>query len=259
MNATRNGSGPVVIKIGGSTLGEHDTSLSDCVELHRQGRQVVVVHGGGAAVTDWQRRLGAEAAWVDGLRSTTPDSLEVVVAVLAGLINKELTRQFQSLGAPAVGLSGVDGGTLRSPISERIGLVGETPCCDPRTLRRVLDGGLLPVLAPVGLANDLSTTLNINADTAAGAVAGALGASLLVFLTDVPHVIDGEGSGIASLDVERQRKLTDSGVIDGGMLPKLRAGREALRCGAQVRIVDGRQPHVVRQAIDGEEVGTALA
>ena len=259
MDGAQHGNGPVVIKIGGSTLGEHDTSLSDCADLHREGRQVVVVHGGGAAVTDWQRRLGAEAAWVDGLRSTTAESLEVVVAVLAGLINKELTRQFQLLGAPAVGLSGVDGGTLCSPISERIGLVGESPCCDPRTLRRVLDAGLLPVLAPVGLADDLSTTLNINADAAAGAVASALGASSLVFLTDVSQVLDGAGSGIASLDSNQQRELTDAGVIEGGMLPKLSAGRQAFGCGAQVRIVDGRQPHVVRQAVAGEAVGTALS
>ena len=248
-----------MIKIGGSTLGEHDTSLSDCVELYRAGRQVVVVHGGGAAVTDWQRRLGAEAAWVDGLRSTTPESLEVVVAVLAGLINKELTRQLQQLGAPAVGLSGVDGGTLCSPISPRIGLVGETPRCNPATLRKLLDAGLLPVLAPVGLADDLSTTLNINADAAAGAVAAALGASSLVFLTDVPQVLDGDGSGIDCLTEAQQRFLTDAGVIAGGMLPKLRAGRQAFALGTRVRIVDGRQPHIVREAVDGAAVGTALS
>ncbi len=259
MSASRNGNGPIVIKIGGSTLGEHDTSLSDCVELHREGRQVVVVHGGGAAVTDWQRRLGAEATWVDGLRSTTPESLEVVVAVLAGLINKELTRQLQLLGAPAVGLSGVDAGTLCSPISERIGLVGETPRCNPHTLQRTLDAGLLPVLAPVGLANDLSTILNINADAAAGAVASALDAASLIFLTDVPQVMDAEGTGIESLNAERQGELIEQDVIEGGMLPKLRAGRDAFSCGAQVRIVDGRQPHIVRQAVEGEAVGTALS
>lgn len=252
-------SGAIVIKIGGSTLGEHDTSLSDCVELHREGRQVVVVHGGGAAVTDWQQRLGAEAAWVDGLRSTTPESLEVVVAVLAGLINKELTRRLQELGAPAVGLSGVDGRTLRSPISTRIGLVGEAPCCDPHTLQRVLEAGLLPVLAPVGLADDLSTTLNINADAAAGAVASALGAAALVFLTDVPQVLDGQGAGISCLAEAQQRALTEAGVIAGGMLPKLRAGRQAFAEGVIVRIVDGRQPHVVRDAVDGAAVGTALS
>lgn len=249
----------VVIKVGGSTLGEHDTSLADCAQLHREGHQVVVVHGGGAAVTDWQKKLGAEAAWVDGLRSTTPESLDVVVAVLAGLINKELTRNLQELGAPAIGLSGVDGATLSSPISPRIGLVGETPRCDPDTLRRVLDAGLLPVLAPVGLADDRSTTLNINADTAAGAVAAALRAVALIFLTDVPQVLDADGGGIGCLTESQQQALTDAGVIAGGMLPKLRAGREAVGLGTRVRIVDGRQPHIVREAIAGAAVGTALS
>ncbi len=250
--------GTVVIKVGGSTLGAHDTSLADCAQLQREGRPVAIVHGGGAAVTDWQRRLGAEAAWVDGLRATTPESLEVVVAVLAGLINKELTRQLQSIGAPAVGVSGVDGGTLCSPISERIGLVGETPRCHPATLQRLLDAQLLPVMAPVGLADDRSTLLNINADAAAGAVAAALGAQALIFLTDVPQVLDGDGAGIDCLDAEQERALAAAGVISGGMLPKLRAGRAAAACGASVRIVDGRVPNIVRDAADGAALGTAL-
>ncbi len=257
MNATPN-DGPIVIKIGGSTLGEHDTSLADCVKLHGEGHQIVIVHGGGSAVSDWQQRLGAEAAWVDGLRATTPESLEVVVAVLAGLINKQLAKQLQALGAPAIGLSGVDGGTLCSPISQRLGLVGETPSCDPRTVRKLLDAGLLPVLAPVGLAEDLTTTLNINADTAAGAVAAAIGASMLILLTDVPQVLDGNGNGVGCLNAFNQERLTVSGAIAGGMLPKLRSGRQAVEAGAQVRIVDGTQPHVIRRVVDGAAIGTAL-
>ncbi len=250
--------GPIVVKIGGSTLGDHDTSLADCADLHRAGRQVVIVHGGGAAVSDWQQRLGAEAAWVDGLRSTTPESLEVVVAVLAGLINKDLTRRLLEMDAPAVGMSGVDGRTLSSPISSRIGLVGESPQCDPRTLRGMLESSWLPVLSPVGLADDRSTMLNINADAAAGAVAAALGASMLLFLTDVPQVLDGDGVGIDCLDDRQHAALVEAGVIAGGMLPKLRAGREAVARGAKVRIVDGRQPHIVRDAVDGAAVGTGL-
>lgn len=249
---------PIVIKIGGSTLGEHDTSLSDCVALCREGRQVVIVHGGGAAVTDWQKRLGAETQWVDGLRVTTPESLEVVVAVLSGLINKQLARQLLELGAPAVGVSGVDGAILRSPISDRLGLVGETPCCDPTTLARILNAGMLPVLSPVGLAEDGSTILNINADGAAGAVAAALGAGELLFLTDVSAVLDGDGTAIGQLTACQQEALTDAGTVSGGMLPKLRAGREALAAGAAVRIIDGREPGAVRMAVDGVKLGTAL-
>ncbi len=258
MSLSASDSAPIVIKIGGSTLGDHDTSLSDCVELYRQGRRIVLVHGGGAAVTDWQQRLGAEAEWVDGLRTTTAESLEVVVAVLAGMINKQLIRQLLSLGADAIGLSGVDGGILRSPVSERLGLVGESPCCNPDRLRRLLDAELLPVLAPIGLAADGSTLLNINADAAAGAIASALNASDLIFLTDVPQVLDADASGIAQLDSAQQRQLTDAGVITGGMLPKLRAGRHAAKCGAAVRIIDGREPHAIRSALDGVELGTLL-
>ncbi len=249
---------PIVIKIGGSTLGEHDTSLSDCVELCREGRQIVIVHGGGAAVTDWQQRLGAETEWVDGLRVTTPESLEVVVAVLSGLINKQLAQQLLALGAPAVGLSGVDGAMLRSPISNRLGLVGETPRCDPTTLSRLLNAGLLPVLSPIGVAEDGSTILNINADGAAGAVAAALGASELLFLTDVAAVRDGEGCAIDCLSAEQQQDLTAAGAVSGGMLPKLRAGREALAAGVAVRIIDGRETGAVRMAVDGAALGTAL-
>lgn len=249
---------PIVIKIGGSTLGEHDTSLSDCVELCREGRQVVIVHGGGAAVTDWQRRLGAETEWVDGLRVTTPQSLEVVVAVLSGLINKQLAQQLLTLGAPAIGLSGVDGAMLRSPVSERLGLVGETPRCDPATLTRMLNAGMLPVVSPVGMAEDGSTMLNINADGAAGAVAAALTAGDLLFLTDVSAVLDGNGTEIRCLSAAQQDDLTTGGAISGGMLPKLRAGREAQAAGVSVRIIDGRQPGAVHRAVGGAELGTAL-
>lgn len=252
---------PIVVKVGGSTLGEHDTSLRDCAALHADGHPVVVVHGGGAAVTDWQQRLGATAQWIDGLRTTTAESLEVVVAVLAGLINKRLVEQLISLGAPAVGLSGVDGGTLRSPKSERLELVGETPCCDPRLLHALLQDRRLPVVAPVGLStDDPPQTLNINADTAAGAIAQALRAEALLYLTDVKAVLDERSAPVAQLDDHAEQRLREAGAIQGGMLPKLAAGRAAQRAGAQVRIVDGRQPGVVRRALDHthDPLGTAL-
>ena len=256
-----NDSGVLVVKVGGSTLGEHDTSLRDCAALHAEGRAVVVVHGGGAAVTDWQQRLGAAAEWVDGLRTTTQESLEVVVAVLAGLINKRLVEQLIGLGAPAVGLSGVDGATLRSPRSERLGLVGETPCCEPSLIQSLLRDGRLPVIAPVGLStDDPAATLNINADTAAGAIAAALRAESLLYLTDVEGVLDDGGAWVTALGAEAERRLRECGAIQGGMLPKLAAGRAAQRAGARVRIVDGRQAGIVRRALlePDAALGTAL-
>ena len=256
-----NANAPLVVKVGGSTLGEHDTSLRDCAALHAQGRPVVVVHGGGAAVTDWQQRLGATAEWVDGLRTTTAESLQVVVAVLAGLINKRLVEQLIGLGAPAVGISGVDANALRSPTSERLGLVGETPCCDPSLIQTLLRDRRLPVLAPVGLStDDPPVTLNINADAAAGAIAEALRADLLLYLTDVEAVLDEHGAPLAQLDAETEDRLRNCGTIQGGMLPKLTAGRRAQRAGARVRIIDGRQDGAVRRALHDAEAspGTVL-
>lgn len=256
---------PIVVKVGGSTLGEHDTSLRDCAALHADGYPVVVVHGGGAAVTDWQQRLGATTEWIDGLRTTTAESLEVVVAVLAGLINKRLVEQLVGLAAPAVGLSGVDNGMLRSPRSQRLGLVGEAPCCNPSLLQRLLQDRRLPVVAPVGLStDDPPQTLNINADAAAGAIAQSLRARVLLYLTDVEAVLDERGAPIPQLDAAAEQRLRDAGAIQGGMLPKLAAGRAARQAGAQVRIVDGRQPGIVRRALDhncdplDRSVGTAL-
>lgn len=256
-----NANAPLVVKVGGSTLGAHDTSLRDCAALHAAGRPVVIVHGGGAAVTDWQERLGVAAGWVDGLRATTAGSLEVVVAVLAGLINKRLVEQLIALGAPAVGLSGVDGATLRSPQSARLGLVGETPCCDASLLESLLRDGRLPVVAPVGLStDDPPQTLNINADSAAGAIAEALRAETLLYLTDVEAVLDAAGAPLAALDADAEAQLRECGAIRGGMLPKLAAGRSAQRAGARVRIVDGRQAEIVRRAVDTPDapLGTAL-
>lgn len=256
-----NANGALVIKVGGSTLGEHDTSLRDCAALHAAGRRVVIVHGGGAAVTDWQERLGAAAGWVDGLRTTSADSLEVVVAVLAGLINKRLVEQLIGLGAPAVGVSGVDGGTLRSPQSARLGLVGETPCCDASLIESLLRDGRLPVVAPVGLStDDPPQTLNINADSAAGAIAGALGAETLLYLTDVEAVLDDTGAPLAALGMDAEARLRAVGAIQGGMLPKLAAGRLAQQAGARVRIIDGRQAGIVRRALEQPDapLGTTL-
>ena len=249
MTQTRAASAPAVVKVGGSTLGDHDTSLADIAALHADGCPLVVVHGGGANVSRWMQQMGVEPEWIDGLRVTTPESLHVVAAVLRGLINAQLVRSLVGLGAPAVGLAGADNGMIRSPVSDRLGLVGEHPVCNPDTLQRILADGLLPVVAPLGIAADDSTLLNINADGAAGAVAAALRADSLLFLTDVDGVLDQHGCLIHQLDADREAALAAAGAISGGMLPKLRAGREAQSAGATIRIVDGRRPGAVRRAL----------
>ena len=244
--------GAIVVKLGGSTLGAHDTSLSDCAALHREGRRVVIVHGGGATVSDWLRRLDVPAEWVDGLRKTTAGSRDVVVAVLAGLVNTTLVQQLNRLGARAVGLSGADAGMICSPPSPRgLGLVGETPQADPGLLHSLLAAGLLPVVAPIGLTPDSAQLLNINADAAAGAIAAALPAEHIIFLSDVAGILDANGALATELDAAQATAWRESGVISGGMLPKVEAGARAAQAGASARIVDGRQAGAIRAALAG--------
>jgi acetylglutamate kinase len=258
-------SAPYVIKIGGSTLGAHDTTLEDVAALHRQGTPLVVVHGGGASITAWMARSGVEARFVRGLRVTDPATLEVVVAVLAGLVNKELVAAFQARGVPALGLSGADGGLFRARVQdEALGRVGEVVAVDLHPVLIALEHGYLPVIAPLALDDDPegpSHLLNINADTAAGKLAIALRAAALVFSTDVPGVLDEGGALIPELSAARARHLLDTNVASGGMVPKLQAALEALAAsdgGLPVHIVDGRQPAALRHAVQGEKVGTRI-
>ena len=249
---TTAGASPIVIKIGGSTLGAHDTSLADCAALHAAGRAVVVVHGGGFLVSNWLRRLNVTTEFVDGLRKTTAEQRDVVVGVLCGVVNKQLVQQLSQLGAPAVGLSGIDGGTLTSPQNERgLGFVGEAPVCDPSTLHGLLDQGLLPVVAPIGLRSDQAEILNINADTAAGAIAAAIGARDLIFLTDVPGILDAEDSLVESMTCADASRLRTSGTLSGGMLPKVEACLQAAGRGAAARIVDGSAAGAIPAALQG--------
>lgn len=249
---------PIVIKIGGSTLGAHDTSIADCAALHLTGRPVVVVHGGGATVSEWLGRLSVPTEFVDGLRKTTEASREVVVAVLAGLVNKQLVQQFAARGVQAVGLCGADGGLLRSTVNERgLGYVGDAPACDPAALEALLTAGMLPVVAPIGLTPDGDQLLNINADTAAGAIAAALEATHLVFLTDVPGILNKDETLVPCLGQEMTATLRAEGTLSGGMLPKVAACRTATTAGAQARIVDGREIGAIEAALAGK-MGTLV-
>lgn len=252
----------IVVKIGGSTLGSHDTTLADVAELARREMQPVVVHGGGAMISDWLKRLGVPTRFEKGLRVTDEASLDVVVGVLAGVVNKQLVKSLQALGVNAVGLTGADGGLLRCRIAdEALGFVGEIEIVDATMLKQLIDQGTVPVVAPIGLLYErfrpADQLLNINADTAAGAIAAALGASWLVFMTDVPGVKD-EGDVIVELDEKRARRLMEAGVIEGGMIPKVEACLHAAALGCRAVIVDGQQEHVLLGLIEGGSAGTVV-
>jgi len=255
----------IVLKLGGSTLGSHDTSLDDIAALHREGRRFVVVHGGGATITEWLERHGVESRFVRGLRTTDERALEVVVAVLAGLVNKQLVAALEARGARAVGLSGADGAILRARrYDPELGYVGEVAAVDADALRRVVEGGAVCVLAPIAVEDADGILepqlLNVNADTVAGELAAALGAERLVFLTDVPGVMDASGAVRPRLSADEARALLANGAATGGMVPKLEAALVAAAAGVATHVVDGREEGALRALLTGASAaGTSIA
>lgn len=249
---------PIVIKIGGSTLGAEDTTLDDVVALHQAGERVAVVHGGGAMITDWLTRLDVPSEFVDGLRSTSAEAMEVVVAVLRGVINTQLVAAIVERGGRAVGLSGVDGGAVRAErYDPRLGYVGRVTSVDGTFLNALMDAGAIPVIAPIGLEAP-EQALNINADTVAGEVARAVGASQLVFLTDVDGLLDGQQQLIPELDAARAEALRAEGTLAGGMIPKVEACFRAAKAGAVAHMVNGRTGGTLRRVAGGEAIGTRI-
>ena len=253
--------GPIVlVKIGGSTLGSDDTSFGDIAAMQRRGARPVVVHGGGPAITAWMGKLGIHAEFVRGLRVTDAPSLEVVTAVLAGLINKQLVAELQAEGVRAVGLSGADGGLLRGTVSQpELGFVAGTLEVDASPVEALIAAGYVPVVAPIAVnASDPAQLLNVNADTAAGALAAALGAEHLVFLTDVDGILDATGRLIERAPLASCEGLIASGVVKGGMIPKLEACMQARAAGARASIVNGSAAGALAACLDGSRVGTAV-
>ncbi len=250
--------GTTVVKIGGSTLGGEDTSLRDVVELQRRGARPVVVHGGGAMITEWLGRMGVETRFVDGLRSTSEPALNVVTGVLRGTVNTSLVAQVVGHGGRAIGLCGVDGGFITARrYDERLGYVGEITAVDAGFLEPLLDAGMIPVIAPIGLEAP-SQPLNVNADTVAGEVARALRASQLIFLTDVDGLLNDNGELIREVGRGRARELRSEGILSGGMIPKIDACFRAAEAGVDAYIANGTQPSTVHRIATGAALGTRV-
>ncbi len=249
---------PIVVKIGGSTLGSHDTTLEDLVTLQKEGKTVVVIHGGGSLITRWLSRQGVATRLVDGLRVTDEETIEVVVAVLCGLVNKDLVAAIQSLGGRAIGLSGIDGRLIEAKIKdEKLGYVGEVVRINPEPVENLLREGFMPIIAPLGLGTN-GQKLNINADTVAGELAAGLGASRLILLTDVVGVMDRSGKRLPSIPAGDVSSLIKSGVVIGGMIPKVQACIRALSTVGEAKIADGREPHALIEAVAGKRSGTTI-
>jgi acetylglutamate kinase len=252
----------IVIKYGGHAMGNdrlaHDFAR-DIVVLKQVGINPVIVHGGGPQIGDMLKRLSIESDFVDGLRVTDKATVEVVEMVLAGKINKQIVSAISSQGGKAVGLSGKDGNmiiarklhrTKKDPDSniERIldlGFVGEPETVNPDVLETIIESDLIPVVAPIGVSRS-GETYNINADTVAGAISGELNAKRLFLLTDVPGVLDKEGTLIPKLNLEQAVELIENGTITGGMIPKIQTCIDALEGGVEaVVVLDGRVPHAL--------------
>lgn len=255
---------PLAIKIGGSTLGHTDTTVEDLVTLQKRGVPMVVIHGGAQAVTGWLSRLGVSTRFVQGLRVTDLESLKVVTAVLAGLVNKELVAAIWKLGGKAVGISGADGGLiLAKNKTPELGYIGEELRVNVALLETLLDTGYMPIIAPVSLGllegSDIDTNLlNVNGDTAAGEIAAALRAEKLIFLTDVPGLYDSSKNLISRISPESAKKLATSGVASGGMVAKIEACLVALTKVPVARIIDGRIPHALLDEVEGIGDGTTI-
>jgi acetylglutamate kinase len=252
----------VVVKYGGHAMGEEELARSfgrDIVLLEQTAINPVVVHGGGPQIGDMLNRLGIKSEFAAGLRITDAATIEIVEMVLAGSINKQIVGFINEAGGRAIGLCGKDGNmvtarkisrSLIDPDShiERmvdLGFVGEPEKIDVTVLTQILGRDLIPVLAPLATSRE-GVTFNINADTFAGAIAGALGAKRLLLLTDVPGVLDKSKSLIKELSADDARRLIADGTISGGMIPKVETCLYALERGVEgVVILDGRVPHAV--------------
>ncbi|GAA4766595.1 acetylglutamate kinase [Stakelama sediminis] len=251
-----------VVKYGGHAMGDPALARNfaeDVVLLKAVGINPVVVHGGGPQIGAMLRQLGVESEFIDGLRVTDAETAKVAEMVLSGAINKEIVGWIGQAGGRAVGLSGKDGGfvraakvrrTARDPDSniERIldlGFVGEPEAIDRRVIDTVSAAGMIPVVAPIGVGAD-GHTYNINADTMAGAIAGALEAARLFLLTDVPGVLDKDKQLLTDLDPAAIARLRDDGTITGGMIPKLETCVSAVEAGVDAAVIlDGRVPHAM--------------
>ena len=255
---------PIVVKIGGSTLGAADTTIEDLVLLQKRDLPLVVIHGGGNLVSVWLERLGIKTSFIQGLRVTDLEALKVVTAVLAGLVNKELVSEIWLKGGRAVGISGVDGGLIQAKNKRKeLGYTGEELKINVAILDMLIKSGYIPVIAPVSFGmpdgpKKASNLLNVNGDTAAGEIAAAVKAEKLVFLTDVPGLYDSSKKPIRKLNREDARKMIDSGVASGGMVAKLEACLLAASKVPMTRIIDGRVPHALLNEFEGKAEGTTI-
>ena len=254
----------VVIKYGGNAMINDklkNSVVRDIVLLSLIGVKVVLVHGGGPEISEMLSKIGKESKFVNGLRVTDTETVEIVQMVLAGKINKNLVNMIECCGGRSIGLSGLDGHMIKAEMkNEELGYVGRITKIDPRPILDVIEKGYIPVVSTLG-CDDEGNVYNINADTAAAKIAGALGAESLLTLTDTAGILmdkDDPDTLITKINIEETKKLIEDGVICDGMIPKVECCTNALLDGVKkVFIVDGRIPHsILIETLTDEGIGT---
>ena len=256
----------LVVKYGGNAMINEELKqnvMEDIVLMHLIGVKVVLVHGGGPEITDRLNRVGKETKFVDGLRVTDKETAEIALMVLAGKINKGLVNLLESKGGKAMGISGLDGRMIEAEMKdERLGYVGRITNVNVQPIIDLLEKGYIPVVSTVGCDKD-GNVYNINADTAASYIAGAMEAESLIAMTDIAGILrdkDDPSSLIPEIDLEDAKKLFDDGIISGGMIPKVECCIEAIKRGVKkVFIMDGRIPHsILIETLTDEGAGTMV-
>jgi acetylglutamate kinase len=262
----RFGGKTVVVKYGGNAM-KDDTTLAsfarDIVLMKLVGMNPVVVHGGGPQIGTHLEKLGKQSRFVEGMRVTDEETMDVVEMMLGGLVNKAIVSALNHQGGRAVGLTGKDGGLIRARKmlvkGEDIGQVGEIEKIDPRVVAHLENGGFIPVIAPVGVGEQ-GEAYNINADLVAGKLASVIAAEKLILLTNTQGLLDKQGGVLTGLSVQQVEALIADGTISGGMLPKIRCALDAVNSGVKsAHIIDGRITHsVLLELFTDEGIGTLI-
>ena len=253
-----------IVKLGGATLGGHDTAIEDMVKLQQRGISLVIVHGGAKVVNEWLLHQGIATRFVRGERVTDEAALGMVTAVLGGLVNKEIVAAINNLGGRAVGITGIDGAMIQGKIRDgEMGYVASIVKIDTALLEALLRSGYIPVVAPLSMysferPDGAPLMLNVNGDTVAGEIAAAMGAERLIFLTDVAGICDRSGRLLPYLSSGEAEALIASGTASGGMIPKVKACLKALTNTSVTCIIDGKQPHALLREVEEGDVGTTI-
>ena len=254
----------VVVKYGGNAMINETLKqqvMEDIVLLWLIGVKIVLIHGGGPEISELMKKVGKESVFVDGLRVTDKESMEIVQMVLAGKVNKTLVNLLEMKGGRAVGLSGIDGRIIESRIkNEKLGFVGEITKINPKTIEDLLSDGYIPVISTIG-CDASGNTYNINGDTAAAHIAGTLNAERLIMMTDIDGILrdkDDPSTLIHEISIAETEKLYSDGIVSGGMIPKVECCVEAIHKGVKnVVIMDGRVPHsILMELLTDEGAGT---